>query len=78
MPDVRPLHVIASDISTNWPKVNYAANPWLHAMGCLDEVTDQYHQDSGKTVVMYFLSNAGSWRGEHAKRIKAELKALIK
>jgi hypothetical protein len=28
--------------------------------------------------VLYFLSNASSWRGEVAKAIKAELKAMVK
>ena len=28
-------------------------------------------------IVRYFLSNATTWRGEDARRIKAELKALL-
>lgn len=35
------------------------------------------HVDA-KTIVVYFLSNASSFRGPDAKRIKAELKSLIK
>jgi hypothetical protein len=44
----------------------------------LDSITDNYGADSAKSVVLYFLSNANTWRGEHAKRIKAELKGMVK
>jgi hypothetical protein len=27
--------------------------------------------------VLYFLANAGTWRGPDAKRIKAELKEMV-
>ena len=30
--------------------------------------------DSGRSIVRYFLGNAGAWRGDVAKAIKAELK----
>jgi hypothetical protein len=33
--------------------------------------------DTGKSIVLYFLSNAGTWRGETAKRVKAELKKMV-
>jgi hypothetical protein len=29
-------------------------------------------------VVRYFLSNATSWKGDKAREIKAELKAMLK
>jgi hypothetical protein len=47
-------------------------------MRSLDSVRDAYGADDGRTVVLYFLSNASTWRGETAKRIKAELKAMLK
>jgi hypothetical protein len=34
--------------------------------------------DGAETIVRYFLSNASTWRGEDAKRIKAELKSMLK
>ena len=73
----RPIHEIASDIRTNWPKVNYAAAPYLAAMRELNVITDKYIYDTGASVVRYFLCNASSWRGPEAKRIKAELKAML-
>jgi len=72
----RPLHTIAEEITTNWTKPNYAAVPYLDAMSALDKVTDNYGYDSGKSVVLYFLANAGTWRGEVARRVKKELKEL--
>ena len=36
------------------------------------------YQDSGRSVVAYFLANAGTWRGEVARRVKKELNAMIK
>lgn len=70
----RSLSVISREIRADWIKVNYAAKPYLDAMSQLDSIDDKYGFDSGKSVVMYFLANAGSWRGEKAKAIKAELK----
>jgi hypothetical protein len=72
----RPLYEIASEIRKTWPKVNFAAKPYLDAMESLDKITDNYILDSGKSVVLYFLANAGTWRGEDAKRIKLELKEM--
>lgn len=75
----RPLSTIAREISADWGhKVNYAAKPYLEAMRGLNSINDFYYQDSAKSVVAYFLSNAATWRGDVAKRVKAELKAMIK
>lgn len=56
------------------------ANPYLTTMLRLYGVTDlgtSYFEDNAASVVSYFLSNASSWRGETARRIKAELKAAV-
>jgi len=74
----RPIYEIARDVQSEWKPVNYAAKPYLSAMFDLDKITEYYGHDSAKSVVTYFLSNATGWRGETAKRIKAELKALLK
>ncbi len=74
----RPLHSIARDILNHWPRVNYAAKPYLAAMRELNGITDDYLFDSGRSIVAYFLSNATTWRGEDARRIKAELKGMLK
>ena len=78
----RPLYEIATEIRRFWrdkdgkPNVNFAAKPYLDAMSSLDKITEDYGMDTGKSVVLYFLCNAASFRGEDAKRIKTELKAM--
>lgn len=72
----RPLYVIAQDIKSNWPKVNYAAKPYLDAMATLESIEQNYYLDSGKSIVLYFLANANTWRGDIAREIKKELKQL--
>ena len=73
----RPLSNIAHDIRRDWKNVNYAAKPYLAAMFELDRITDQHMFDTGRGIVVYFLSNTASWRGPVAKLIKAELKAML-
>ena len=73
----RPLYTIAAEIRRDWgSKMNYAARPYVEAMAGLESIADSYGYDSGKSVVLYFLANAGTWRGETAKRVKAELKKM--
>ncbi len=75
----RPIHEIAQEIKKDWgSKVNYAAKPYLEAMFGLNNVTDSYGVDSAKSIISYFLCNAGTYRGEVAKRVKIELNKLIK
>jgi len=72
----RPLSEIAADIKRTWPKPYFGAVPYLDAMFYLGPIDDYYYHDSAKSIVLYFLSNAQTWRGPDAKRIKAELKAM--
>lgn len=79
MTDVRTLRAIAGEIQRDWgDKTYFGAVPYLKAMRGLEKVTDRYGDDDGKSVVLYFLSNATTWRGETARRVKAELKAMVK
>ena len=75
---MRSLSAIARDIRADWKPVNYAAKPYLDAMATLDNINDKYMFDSGRSVVLYFLANASSWRGDKARAIKSELKAMTK
>lgn len=74
----RPLYEIAREIRKDWKKPYFGAVPYIEALSSLDKVTDKYGFDDGKSMVLYFLSNASTWRGDTAKRIKAELKAIVK
>ena len=62
----RFISEIAEEIREHWPKVYF------------DVPTDKYGRDDGKSIVLYFLSNATSWRGDTARRIKAELREMVK
>jgi hypothetical protein len=74
----RPLYVIAGEIRKDWKTVYFGAVPYLNAMSSLDSIEDNYILDSGKSVVLYFLNNATTWRGDTARRVKAELKSMSK
>lgn len=74
----RSLSVIAAEIRKDWKKPYFGAVPYLNAMMCLDSVNDNYGFDTGKSIVIYFLANAGTWKGETARRVKKELNAMVK
>lgn len=74
----RPLFEIAQEIRNDWKKVYFGAVPYLDAMSTLNKISDNYYYDSAKSVVLYFLANAQTWKGETAKRIKQELKLMSK
>jgi len=74
----RRLSTIARDIRRAWPRVYFAAAPYLEAMQYLDNIHDKYLYDDARSIVRYFLANAAQFKGEAAKALKAELKALLK
>lgn len=74
----RPLSTIAAEIRADWKNLYIGAKPYLEAMRTLDKVTDNYGVDSGESIVLYFLVNAQTWRGPVARRVKAELKGMVK
>jgi len=80
----RPLYEIAREINKNWNLVNsgtvmyFGARPYVSAMSSLTSIDDRYILESGREIVARFLGNAGTWRGETAKRIKKELNQMLK
>jgi hypothetical protein len=46
-------------------------------MRAVASINEPYGVESARGLVLYFLANAGSWRGEHAKRIKTELRGML-
>ncbi len=74
----RSLNTIAKDIRADWAKPYFGAVPYLDAMETLNSIRDTYYYDDAESVVRYFLSNATTWKGETARAIKAELKAMLK
>jgi len=70
--------IIRRDFREQGKKIPPAAQPYLDALATLGTVDDQYGMDSGKSIVAYALSNLGSYKGETARLVKAELKARLK
>lgn len=77
-PETRPLYTIAREIRRAWAKPYFGAVPYLDAMGSLESIEGRYGYDDARSIVRYFLANASTWRGEDAKRIKSELRAMVK
>ena len=74
----RDIYIIAGEIRRDWRNVYFGAVPYLSAMYQLKSITDMYGPDTAQSVITYFLSNATTWRGEAARRIKTELKTMLK
>lgn len=84
----RTFSDIAAEVLNLW-KTKYGKNlpwslkcalPYLQAMLECD-TTDKnarYYAETVESVVIYFLANITNWRGDDAKRIKAELKSMLK
>ena len=75
---MRTIKDIAHDITQDWSKPYFGAVPYLDAMLTLTDKSSRYYYDSAESVVIYFLSNAATYRGEKARLYKSELKAIIK
>lgn len=80
--EIRSISTIAREIRRDWKKVNYAAEPYLREMArveSLDSIDpDLGFPGAGRNFVLGFLGNASSWRGDTAKRVKAELRGMLK
>lgn len=84
--DLEPLSIraLALIVCSDWrtkdgtPNIWFGAVPYLQAMLSLESIDDDYGADTGKMVVIYFVSNAAQWRGPVARAVKAELKRRIK
>ena len=72
------LAQIAALVRSDWTKVYFGAVPYLNALECLNSISDNYGADPGREIVMYFLSNATTWKGETARMVKAELNKRLK
>ena len=74
----RPLATIAREIRADWTKVYFGAVPYLDAMSTMGSIEEDFGADPGREIVVYFLANAGCWRGDVARRVKAELNGMLK
>jgi hypothetical protein len=74
----RNLWEISREIRRDWKDPYFGARPYMGAMSTLNGIDDTYIEDSARSIVLYFLSNAKGWRGEVAKRVKKELRGMLK
>lgn len=74
---MRTIREIAREIREDWKKVSPCAEPYLQAMAKLETINSVYGCDSASSIVLYFLSNAQSWRGAKAREIKKELNKMV-
>lgn len=76
----RTFAEIAREIRATWKNVYFGARPYLAAMQTINSSDKHasYMFETAEDIVIYFLANAQTWRGEDARRIKAELKSMIK
>ena len=77
---MRPLKEIASEIERDCgskPWYVYA-EAYVTPMKSLNTLDDMYYADSADSIVRYALSNLTYWRGDTARRIKAELNDMLK
>ena len=74
---MRNICDVAYEIRKLWVKPYFGAVPYIEAMMCLSDKHSMYICDSATDIVLRFLGNANTWRGDDARRIKAELKKII-
>jgi hypothetical protein len=69
---------IAHAIAKDWQNISPYAKDYLNAMKEIRDINGAYYADSAKSVVLYFLANASTYRGENARAYKALLKEMVK
>lgn len=76
----RTFREIATEIKSLWTRPYFGAVPYIEAMLELNtsDPKARYLFECAEDIVLRFLCNAQTFRGEDAKRIKAELKAMLK
>ena len=76
----RTFAEIAREIKQTWKNIYFGAEPYLQAMLTINssDKNAPYMLETAEEIVIYFLAKDTYWRGEDAKRIKAELKSMIK
>jgi hypothetical protein len=77
---MRALNEIAQEIEWECSTKDWYvyAEAYVTPMKSLNSISDTYFADSAESIVMYALANLTSWRGENARRIKAELNGMLK
>ena len=72
------ISLIANFIKRDWTNIYFGAKPYLDAMTEIASIDDSYLEDNAKSIVLYFLSNARTYRSENALKIKLHLNKICK
>ena len=77
---MRTLSEIAQEIEWECSTKDWYiyAEAYVTPMKSLTSMSDNYFADSAESIVAYALANLTSWRGESARRVKAELNGMLK
>jgi len=74
----RSLKVIGTEIRADWRRVSEYAEEQLQGIEACENLSSRWLTGTGTDAVLGFLSNAHHWRGETARRIKSELRAMLR
>lgn len=77
---MRTFSEVAREIRAKWPKPYFGAVPYLDVLEQVDSSDKNtiYMVERVRDLVAYLLCNMNTFRGEDARRLKAELKEMIK
>lgn len=77
---MRTFSEVAREIRAKWSKPYFGAVPYLDALEQVhtSDKNAPYIVEQVKDIVPYLLCNMTTFRGADAKRLKAELKEMIK
>jgi hypothetical protein len=80
-PLTRTLSAVAREILADHreqgKELYFGAVPYVRAMLALDALDDRFGDEKGADIVPYAVSNLSYWRGETARRVKAELNGAM-
>lgn len=74
----RPIYQIAKDIKDAWKNPSPYAMEYLIPMLSINNIDDHYFFDDAERIIICFLEEAKTFRGEKARELKQELKDLLK
>jgi hypothetical protein len=77
---MRTLREIAQEIHSECHGKSWYpyAEAYVGPMMSLGDIRENYYEDSGESIVRYALANLTYWRGDTARRVKAELNSMLR
>ena len=77
---IMTLSALMQIVKSDWKNPYFGAVPYIRALSTVNQVSleGNYGCDDVRSIVVYFLSNAATWRGPVAREVKAELKRRLR